>query len=412
VTLQLRAAAATDTGRVRPGNEDAYLVDDRIGLYAVADGMGGHRAGEVASATALEAVRAAFASGVPIDESIARANDAILEKAMREDELRGMGTTITVLATTADQELIGQVGDSRAYLVRNHQLLRLTEDHSLVEELVREGRITPAQAQVHPQRSVITRALGIHETVEVDVFALRLRRGDRIVLCSDGLTSMVRDDTIARVVEREADPDRAATELVAAANAAGGADNITVVVIDVLAGAEPVDDGQPAARRINATPTPVPAPEVPVVAPSPPPRRRAGRAAGRAAKIALVALPILLVLAVGIGAVAWYARASYFVGFDRDTVTVFQGRAGGVLGWNPTVADRSDVARSELTPQELLEVGNEPVFGSKEEAQAYVRRLRARVDDRVNPTTTSAPTTTASPTPTLGGTTASPGVPR
>lgn len=405
--MELRAAATTDTGRVRTGNEDAFLIDARLGVYAVADGMGGHRAGEVASATALEALRAAVAGGARIDDAVERANAAVVDKAGRDPELRGMGTTITVLCTAGGDQLIGQVGDSRAYLLRAEELARLTEDHSLVEELVRDGRITPEQAQVHPQRSIITRALGIDDDVEVDLYRVRLRTGDRLLLCSDGLTSMVREPEIGRVLRREGDPRLAAEALVAAANEAGGEDNVTAVVVDVLDGAGDDDPDAPASEPVRATPTPVPAPEVE----APPAKerrgRRAGRALGRATRIFLVALPILLVFAIAIGAVGWYARKSYYVAFDGARVTVFQGRPGGVLGWGPTIAERSDVERATLTPQEALEVQNQPTFGSEAEALAYVRRLRARVNDRIAPppapppappsVTTAAPATTVRP---------------
>ena len=226
--------AATDVGRVRDGNEDAYLVDDAMGLIAVADGMGGHRAGEVASATALEALRAAITGGRPLRESIEDANDAVYTKSLTDTSLRGMGTTLTAGTLVAgDTVLVGHVGDSRAYLLHDGELRQVTDDHSLVEELVREGRLTADEAAVHPQRSIITRALGVDASVEVDVYPVELVPGDRLLLCSDGLTGMVAPDDIAATLRRESDPARAAAQLVDAANAAGGEDNITVVVVAV-----------------------------------------------------------------------------------------------------------------------------------------------------------------------------------
>ncbi|MGH9012947.1 MAG: Stp1/IreP family PP2C-type Ser/Thr phosphatase, partial [Acidimicrobiia bacterium] len=240
--MRLVAAKKTDPGRVREGNEDGYLVDDRMGLFAVADGMGGHQAGEVASATALEALRAAVASGEPIRDAIDRANEAVLERSAGDERLRGMGTTMTAGTLAAGGTLLlGHVGDSRAYLARDGELTQVTEDHSLVEEMVRRGELTPEQAEVHPRRSVITRALGIEPGVEVDLYPVELHEGDRMLLCSDGLTTMIRAEEIAAILRGEPDPQRAANTLVEAANAAGGEDNITVLVIDVTG-----DDAGPA----------------------------------------------------------------------------------------------------------------------------------------------------------------------
>ena len=180
--MRVIAAAATDVGLVRTNNEDSFLVDDEHGCYAVADGMGGHRGGEVASATAVEALRAAVAGGTPIDEAIGRANDAVLTKAADDPALTGMGTTVTAVTVDADALTIGHVGDSRAYLIRNGILRILTNDHSLVGEWIRAGRLTVEQAEVHPQRSVITRCLGSIPDVEVDVIVLDVGAGDRLVL--------------------------------------------------------------------------------------------------------------------------------------------------------------------------------------------------------------------------------------
>ena len=226
--------AATDVGRVRDGNEDAYLVDDAMGLIAVADGMGGHRAGEVASATALEALRAAITGGRPLRESIEDANEAVYTKSLTDTSLRGMGTTLTAGTLVAgDTLLVGHVGDSRAYLLHDGELRQVTDDHSLVEELVREGRLTADEAAVHPQRSIITRALGVDASVEVDVYPVELVPGDRLLLCSDGLTGMVRPTTSRPPCDARATPRAPPTQLVDAANAAGGEDNITVVVVAV-----------------------------------------------------------------------------------------------------------------------------------------------------------------------------------
>jgi len=242
MNLRLEVGAATDTGRVRDHNEDGYLVDHVVGLFAVADGMGGHRGGEVASAAALEALRIAFVAGAPVDEAVGVANDAVHEQSVAYPNLRGMGTTLT--AGSFDDEghlVLGHVGDSRAYLARDGDLERVTTDHSLVEELIQAGELTPEEAERDPRRSMITRALGLEPGVVVDVITVDLRAGDRLVLCSDGLTTMVGEDEIASLLAAEPDAASAATRLVDAANSAGGVDNITVVVVDVVgngAGAE------------------------------------------------------------------------------------------------------------------------------------------------------------------------------
>src|SRR4051794_28279470 len=161
--------------------------------------MGGHRAGEVASRTAIESLRASIASGVPVNEAIARANSAVIDRAEGDGELEGMGTTMTaVVPAGGHQLLVGHVGDSRAYMVHEGNLRRVTEDHSLVEELVREGRLTAEQAESHPQRAIITRALGIDSDVDVDVYTLDVNPGDRLIVCSDGLNTMVRDRDVER----------------------------------------------------------------------------------------------------------------------------------------------------------------------------------------------------------------------
>ena len=235
MTLRLEVGVATDVGRVRDHNEDGYLVDNDLGLIAVADGMGGHRGGEVASAAALEAMRIAFVAGASIDEAILVANDAVYDQSVADPNLRGMGTTLT--AGSFDNEgrlVLGHVGDSRAYLMRDGELDRVTTDHSLVEELIQAGELTPEEAERDPRRSMITRALGLEPGVVVDVIELDLRDGDRLLLCSDGLTTMLGASEVATSLDAEPDPATAAVRLVSAANAAGGVDNITVIVVDVV----------------------------------------------------------------------------------------------------------------------------------------------------------------------------------
>lgn len=435
--MRLVAGAATDVGRVRQGkpNEDAVLVDDRLHLFAVADGMGGHRAGEVASATALEALRAAIASGRPVPDAIASANSAVFSKAFDDPELRGMGTTITVAVAGDGQAIVvGHVGDSRAYHLHDGELVQITEDHSLVEELVREGRLTPEQASVHPQRSIITRALGVDEQVQVDVYDVDLAAGDRVLLCSDGLTSMVRPNDIARILRREDDPTRAAEALVDAANAAGGEDNVTAVVLAASDDA-PAEEGAavatdtPAATTAAAPEditraTPASAPDavdtgvVSVVdavgahepraddalpdEPLPEPIRLAPKGtARRILRVVLWLLPVLVVIAVAIGAVGWYARKAFFVAFDNGRVTLFQGRPGGVLGFNPTVKQRTKLTANDLSPADRADVSAKKRFTDEAKAKRYVAALKSKAAERAavaaTTTTTSAPTVPTAP---------------
>jgi len=246
----LRAADSvwkTDTGRQRRDNEDSAYV--RVPLYVVADGMGGAQAGEVASALAVEE----FSRGLPDTDAdhptaeqrlAARVRDAnrrIYETAQVEREHSGMGTTLTAVYVDGADLAIAHVGDSRAYVLRDGELTRLTHDHSLVEELMRRGKLTPEQAAEHPQRSIITRALGIEPDVEVDTWTYPGRAGDIVLLCSDGLTSMIDETMVAEVLRDEPDLERAGERLVAAANEAGGRDNITVVLFRLVE----TDDEQP-----------------------------------------------------------------------------------------------------------------------------------------------------------------------
>jgi len=236
MSLRLVVGAATHVGRVRDHNEDGYLVDGDLRLVAVADGMGGHRGGEVASATALSVLREVFTEGGDLRDAVIAANDAVFERSSTDDAVRGMGTTLTagVLAEDGETLIVGHVGDSRAYLYRDGELQRVTADHSLVEELMRAGELTEEEAERDPRRSQITRALGLEQGVEVDLYPIGLQAGDRLLLCSDGLTTMVSEDGVAAAIAGDADPEKVAQQLVDAANEAGGVDNTTVVIVDVV----------------------------------------------------------------------------------------------------------------------------------------------------------------------------------
>ena len=254
-----RAAGLTDTGRRRRQNEDAFVCDPP--LFAIADGMGGAQAGELASRLAAAAIEEAASAVNDEDDVVAvvrAANALIFERSLHDPAVAGMGTTATVALVDerAGMLTLAHVGDSRAYRYRAGELEQLTTDHSLVAELVRSGRLTEAEAAVHPHRSVITRALGTEAEVEVDTRALDVAPGDLVLLCSDGLSAMVRHDEIARVIEASGrDPHAAAGALVEAANEHGGDDNVTVVVFEVLEG-EPAERERRSAGTTDGRPAP------------------------------------------------------------------------------------------------------------------------------------------------------------
>jgi protein phosphatase len=239
-----RVAQITDTGRKRRRNEDAYVCEPP--LFAIADGMGGAQAGEVASQLAAAAVRetAVDAGGEQrIVDLIQEANRRVYDRSNTDPHTSGMGTTMTVAIAGDDHVAFGHVGDSRAYLIRDGRIEQLTEDHSLVNELMKSGKLSPEEAETHPQRSVITRALGTDPDVDVDTFSVPAQSGDLFLLCSDGLTDMVEQDAILDLVERDRDSiDDALKSLVKAANRGGGEDNITIVAFEIANVA--VHDGQ------------------------------------------------------------------------------------------------------------------------------------------------------------------------
>src|SRR5581483_6748630 len=267
-------ARATDTGRKRRHNEDSYVVAPP--LFAVADGMGGAQAGEVASKLAAAALEetdpGALAGPERLTQLIQEANRRVYERATADPSTSGMGTTMTVALVEGAEVTIGHVGDSRAYLVRNGALEQLTEDHSLVNELLKSGKLSREEAETHPQRSVITRAVGTDPDVDVDAFVVTADVGDIFLLCSDGLTDMVRDEDILELVERHhEDLDRLTKSLVAAANRGGGEDNITVVAFAIAPGEDETVrmrlPGEPDEDTLESLPVPAPSVDTMVVPP-------------------------------------------------------------------------------------------------------------------------------------------------
>jgi PPM family protein phosphatase len=339
------AAGRTDVGQVRQGNEDALLIRD--GLFAVADGMGGHQAGEVASATALEIVESlhghvfqdADAAIEALRNAVVEANETVSKLADDRPEYRGMGTTLTVAMVEGRRVHIAHVGDSRAYLLREGQLEQITDDHTLVQHLVNEGQISRQEAQTHPQRSIITRAIGVSPDVEVDTMTFDLRTGDQLLLCSDGLTGVVADQELAERLVAEDDAEETVQDLVDRANAGGGPDNITVVLLRY----EERDGDGPTETR---TSTPISirsrsegeqgdwasgvgrygdlsaggSPQVQAGTEDEP--RRANAILGRASAIVL-AVAVLVGLVVFGG--QFLLSRSYFVALDEEQVVIYEG---------------------------------------------------------------------------------------
>ena len=341
----------TDVGRQRSVNEDSLVLAPPF--FAVADGMGGAKAGEVASAMAAEAFEGESDSGEAAEVQLSRilreANRRIYDLAVTDDSHRGMGTTVTAAKVTGDEVSLGHVGDSRAYRLREGELEQLTRDHSLVAELERSGQITPEAAEHHPQRSIITRALGPEPDVQVDTYTLAGRAGDVFLICSDGLTSMISDEELAAILRSAESLDDAAESLVRAANQSGGKDNITVVLFrlgdgaangpgedETIAGQLTATDVHEAALDQTTEPHPVPAAEALAGAPAdatvvaPPQQRRAAapprrRRRARLKTAAKTLVGLALVAAAGTGLYA-LSRQVYFIGTNEaGLVTLYRG---------------------------------------------------------------------------------------
>jgi protein phosphatase len=379
--MRVISAAATDIGHVREGNEDAYLLLDP--LYAVADGMGGHRGGEVASNLALQTVRGMFEDDEgSLTEQVERANRAVFERSQADREVAGMGTTLTAALVRGSRATIAHVGDSRAYLFRDRRLHLLTEDHTLVHRMVLEGEITAAEAESHPNRSILTRALGVDDVLQVDEGVVDLRTGDRLLLCTDGLTAMLSEREIRTVLDETPDPHEAVGRLVRMANDAGGIDNITVVLLDL------VEEGRaaagPAGAERGAAPVP-PTRHDTVSAPAPPGAAR-GRSTARARaarKVGLGAGVAIAALVLGAFALRLYVDTQWFVGVSNGRVAIFRGVPAEVAGFdlNSVVVETTipaEEAQSLAVYRDTLPEGI--TADDREAADAIVEQIRSDVD--------------------------------
>jgi protein phosphatase len=395
--VNVRVGSASDIGQIREGNEDSFLV--LAPLYAVADGMGGHRGGEVASSLALETVQRLFESGQgSLADQVAEANRAVFERSQEDRSVAGMGTTLTAALVNGDQVHLAHVGDSRAYLFRGGELTMLTEDHTLVHRMVVEGEITEAEAETHPHRSILTRALGVDPAVQVDEADLRVVAGDRLLLCSDGLTGMVSDGQIGEILATKADPQEAVDALVQVANRAGGIDNITAVILDFVEGdgdrtatAEAKVPHQPTVERTAPTPEPprrtditvigVPIPEPPPEARTRPPGRsdaRAPRRRRRGRRVGVGAAFTVMVAVLAFVGLRLYLDSQWFVGVSNGRVAVFRGVPAEVAGvrLHSVVVETAIPAGDALALPIYRDLADGITAADREAADAIVQQIR------------------------------------
>lgn len=406
--IELRSGSATDVGQVRDNNEDELLVANP--LFAVADGMGGAAAGEVASSTAISTLQEAFsAAGKPTPDTLLNAaraaNRAVWERAEANPEMRGMGTTLVALARVGIPAKVAiiNVGDSRLYRLHRGELHQVTLDHNLVAELVAEGRLSKEEAEFHPRRNIMTRALGVEPDVPVDLFEVEAEPSDRFLLCSDGLSDRVNDGLIASVLRRLEDPDEAAAELVAEANLRGGNDNITVVIIDVVETDRAAEKAPPptgAVPAVTAEPAAADTPPVPA-------RPRTRRITLRVVLFVLILLILLGGAAAGVG---YYARGQYYVGLVGDRVTIFQGQKHGVLWFKPTVKQTTAYTADDVeqaTVLALLGGVQEPSFSAARQyvTNAVAQEQQAQAAAQATTTTTTTTTVPKARRPTTTTTT-------
>ncbi len=396
---RLVTAVATDPGRVRASNQDRAIVGN--GFLAVADGMGGHVGGEIAARLAVESIERAYKAHPSADGLLAAvhgANDDIYAHSSNDRGLRGMGTTLTAAALVetghGPRVVVANVGDSRAYLFGHDGLRQLTEDHSLVEEMVRRGEITKHEALFHPHRHILTRALGVDRRLDVDSWTVEVGEGDRILLCSDGLTNECPDGEIAEILVANAGPDRAAHALVQRALEHGGNDNITVIVADVegvTSRADQDSDRQVLSARVGHPGGKIPATtkrgkrasapdpfgDSPTGAGRRPASRRSRDPSERLVTpwSVLFVLALLGVLAGAAGFVTWFVKASYFVGFSGNKVAIFEGRPGGFLWFKPILVEKTSLTRSAVYPPSLPFLKAGLLEPSRSAAVGVVNRL-------------------------------------
>jgi len=396
-----RYAASSDVGLVRELNEDAIHVDETLAV--VADGMGGHAAGEIASAIAVEVIRRTFALNPTSDGllgAVLEANQSILADAQTHPERFGMGTTAVVIGLVNTDgglaPVIVNVGDSRAYQLRDGALRQITVDHSVAEEWVRQGRLTPEEAAVHPRRHQLTRTLGVEVSVTPDVVNVSVREGDRILLCSDGLSNELTDDEIADAASSPVSLDEAVRNLVDRANRHGGRDNVSAVLVEFVAPVASVPAGTlsvfatgvvPAATAVGTRD------EVAPVAHSAPRRRRARRPRPRLTwRLVLFVLILCGLVASVYEVLGWYERSNYYLAARNGEVVVFRGQPGGLLWFKPTFASETGVKMSQLLAPAQASINATMPEPSLSSALSEAARLHSYWSSS-QPTTTTTSTT-------------------
>ena len=380
--MLIRWGALSDTGVLRVQNEDSMLAQE--GLFVVADGMGGHNAGEVASAMATSMLKSAHANGITdakeLGDLIKEINVQIFQSAAAKTEQSGMGTTLTALAITPSDKTLGEnsvatatvanIGDSRTYLLRNGEFRQVSVDHSYVQELVSDGLITREEARTHARRNIVTRALGIEPVVGVDTWTLPLIAGDRYVLCSDGLVDEVTDADIAICLKRITDPQKTADELVAMANTNGGRDNITVIVVDVLA-----ESDKPETKLETKSET----------------KSETRKLSSSSIHKLIISTAVSIVAVVAIVFITSYIRSGYFVDYENNKpdarVLIYRGK--NFMWIKPTIEADSTLIRTDLSAALAKEVTGQPGFDSALDAQNYVNQIRDVVETVLSPITST-----------------------
>ena len=371
-SVRLAHAGVTDVGRVRQDNQDDF--GSVTGLHVLADGMGGHRGGEVASAEAVAATIKGFDvhTRLGLAAAVLAANRAVLIRASGDPYLTGMGTTICALAHVVgdggdDALAVANVGDSRVYRFSGGRLEQVSDDHSLVADLMRAGELSPDEAARHPKRNILTRALGIEADLVVDTWELVPVAGDRYLLCSDGLVNELDDSRIARILRDKAEPEAAAVELVRSAVDAGGHDNVTVVVVDVAtAPSTPHGTGY---KRTRTRPERASTLGI---------QDGAGAVSALAWRVGGAALALAVILGVIVGLIGVYARSGWFVGYHDDNVAVFRGRPSGILWFDPTLTEVEELPIMDLDDADRALVIDAIEVGSLEDARLVVEQLIER----------------------------------
>jgi PPM family protein phosphatase len=423
MTLGLRYAVRSDVGLLREGNEDSAYAGPH--LLAIADGMGGHAAGEVASSVAISAL-AGLDEDLPVDRmtgalaaAVAQANNTLHEMSIEDPSVEGMGTTLTALLWSEGTIAVCHIGDSRAYLLRDGEFHQITRDHTLVQSLVDDGRLSPAQAATHPQRSLVMRALQSGTEAEPDLSLIEAKASDRYLLCSDGLSDVVSEDTLRETLLRIMDRDQAVTQLIELAIRGGGPDNITCIIADVVdsdaepptgqvsmvVGAASNGDGRPrlrsdspAGRAHLLTRAGAPAQDITTV-PRPVQPAADGHAAGdpeldededdaadhraprRRWPVVTTILVVLLIVVVGGSYAAWrYTQTQYYVGTDGRQVVIYRGVNQRVLGMSlSSVYTRTGIPLSQVPSTDLAQVQSTIPSSSLSAAQRTVSSIRQTI---------------------------------